>query len=228
MYFSKTPSIAKYFFKDIIWTAPIIIGERASGWVEGKEKIIYLTFDDGPTPEITEWTLNELKKFNAKATFFCIGKNIEQHPEILRKIISENHSVGNHTYDHLNGWKTKAKEYLQNVEKCNFVISNFLNPKLLFRPPYGKIRPSQYSNLKSQYSIIMWDVLSGDFDQNISGEKCFNNVVKNAKSGSIVVFHDSLKASKNLFYALPKTLEYFSEKGFGFEKVSTHEKICPS
>lgn len=207
-------SIAKFFFKKITWNIPT------------EEKIIYLTFDDGPTPEITEWTLNELRKFNAKATFFCIGKNVEKYPELFQKIISENHATGNHTYNHLNGWKTNSKDYFQNVKKCNFIISQFLNPKseiqhpkLFFRPPYGKLTPYQYLIINKKYSIIMWDVLSGDFDQRNSGEKCFRKVVRTARNGSVVVFHDSEKAKKNLFYALPKTLEYFSERGFTFEKL---------
>lgn len=237
MYFTKTPFLAKHLFKEITWSIPT------------KEKIIYLSFDDGPTPEITEWTLDLLKKYNAKATFFCIGKNIEKYPEIFRKIISENHSIGNHTYDHLNGWKTSTEEYIGNVEKCKRVIgrletedrrkrtedgrrkteddkkekkikqlptTDYRLPTTLFRPPYGKILKSQILNLKSHYNLIMWDILSGDFDQKLSGEKCLNNVVKNAKNGSIVVFHDSVKASKNLFYTLPKTLEFFAEKGYVF------------
>ena len=232
MYFSKTPSIARYLFKGIIWNIPT------------KEKKIYLTFDDGPTPEITEWTLSILKKYNAKATFFCIAKNIEKYPEIFQKIISDDHSIGNHTYDHPNGWKTNTKEYLENVEKCNKVIGNQFSvtskqekrktgglhtkyriQNTLFRPPYGKITYLQYSKLKDPplggrgASIVMWDVLSGDFDQKISGEKCFNNVRENAKEGSVVIFHDSEKASKNLFYALPETLEFFLGKGYSFEAL---------
>lgn len=222
MYFTKTPAIAKRLLKEITWSIPT------------KEKLIYLSFDDGPTPEITEWTLDILKKYNARATFFCIGKNIENHPEIFQKILAENHPIGNHTYDHLNGWKTSAEKYIENVKKCEEVIgkysaadkketritgipvTDYRLPVTLFRPPYGKILNSQISALKPQYSIIMWDVLSGDFDQKISGEKCFDNVIKNAKNGSIVVFHDSEKASRNLFYALPKVLEYFGEGGYGF------------
>lgn len=212
MYFTKTPAFAKRLLKEITWS------------ISTREKEIYLTFDDGPAPEITEWTLDILRKYNAKATFFCIGKNIENHPGLFHKIISENHSIGNHTYDHPNGWKTDTESYLENVKKCEQVINKCqlttANASAkFFRPPYGKILKSHISSLKSQYSIIMWDVLSGDFDQKISGEKCFNNVVKNAKKGSIVVFHDSEKARKNLLYALPKTLEYFGKSGYCFRAL---------
>ena len=198
------------------------------------EKKIFLTFDDGPIPEITPWVLAMLKKFSAKATFFCVGENIEKHPEIFRQIISEGHSIGNHTYNHLNGWKTKTKGYLNNVSRCDSAISNnrlsvnshqtnsppVTDDRLpLFRPPYGRMKQSQISNLKSQYSIVMWDVLSGDFDENTSEEKCLKNVLSKAREGSIVVFHDSVKAKKNLQYVLPKFLEHFSKKGFEFEKL---------
>lgn len=211
MYFPKTPALAKHLFKEVAWSIP------------AKGKKIYLSFDDGPAPEITEWTLDVLKKYNAKATFFCIGKNIEAHPGIFQKILAGNHSIGNHTYDHLNGWKTSAEKYSENVKKCEEAIGKYSSAgkkeTSLFRPPYGKILRSQISALKSRYSIIMWDVLSGDFDQSLSGEKCLNNVIKNARNGSIVVFHDSEKASRNLFYALPKVLEYFEERRYGFGQL---------
>jgi peptidoglycan/xylan/chitin deacetylase (PgdA/CDA1 family) len=192
--------------------------------VPTKEKIIFLTFDDGPVPEITPWVLSVLKEHRAKATFFCVGANIEKHPAIFRQILSEGHSVGNHTYNHLNGWKTKTKEYLENVEKCTnemvngkWLMANGAQP--LFRPPYGKLKRSQISFLSSQFSIIMWDVLSGDFDKTLSGEKCLKNVISKTREGSIVVFHDSIKAQKNLFYALPKFLEHFSKEGYTFEAL---------
>lgn len=179
------------------------------------EKIIYLTFDDGPHSEITPWVLDILKQFNAKATFFCVGENVEKHPEVYQRIISENHSVGNHTYNHVNGWKTKNEIYFDNVKKC----SELVNSKL-FRPPYGKITPSQYSHLTSHYSLIMWDVLSRDFDRNTSKEKCLKNVVKYSREGSIVLFHDSEKAKKNIYYTLPKFLEHFSKNGFSFKAIN--------
>lgn len=178
------------------------------------EKKIFLSFDDGPIPEITPWVIQQLKDFNAKATFFCVGENATKHPEILAQIKSENHQVGHHTFSHLNGWKSKNDTYFLDVEKGNDAC-----PSNLFRPPYGKIKRSQIKALKNKYRIIMWDVLSYDFDKNCSPETCFSNVLKNCRNGSIVVFHDSLKAEKNLRYTLPKVLEYFSKQGFVFEAI---------
>nr|WP_036827596.1 polysaccharide deacetylase family protein [Polaribacter sp. Hel1_85] len=195
-----------------------------------KKKEIFLTFDDGPTPEITEFVLSELKKNNAKATFFCIGKNMKNHPEIFSKIISDGHSIGNHTQNHLKGWKSDNTKYIENVLECENVISSEVeksqNSKLknqnlkLFRPPYGKIKKAQAKELlKNDYKIIMWDVLSADFDTTISGEKCLQNVLKNTKEGSIIVFHDSVKAAERMKYALPNVLKEFSEKGFVFKAI---------
>lgn len=217
----KTPKLVKRMFPNYIWN------------IQTTNKIIYLTFDDGPTPEITNWTLNLLKQYKAKATFFCIGNNIEKHPEIFKDILNDAHAIGNHTHSHIKGWKTLTKNYLIDVEKgqraINTQISNFkfqtpksTNSKIikLFRPPYGQITPNQGKTLiKQGYNIVMWDVLSFDWDNNVSKEKCFNNVISKAKSGSIVVFHDSVKASKNLYYTLPKVLEYFSKKGYRFESI---------
>ncbi len=202
----KTNQLIKKIFSNYIWDLP------------NNENKIYITFDDGPTPEITEWTLNQLHKFNAKATFFCIGDNIRKHPELFQKIKDNDHSVGNHTFNHLNGWETDNKAYLKNVELC----FNELNTEHceLFRPPYGKIKPSQSKKLRnSGYKIIMWDVLSEDFDVTISKEKCLENVITNMQSGSIIVFHDSEKAFPNLEYTLPKVLEIGSKKGFVFDAI---------
>jgi len=207
--FTKTPSLLTSVYPDCLWK------------IKTQEKKLYLTFDDGPIPEITPFVLDELKKWNAKASFFCIGKNIEANPGIFQRIIDEGHSIGNHTYDHLNGWNTSDEVYFQNIEKGAAVLnpkSEIRNPKL-FRPPYGKLKPSQYSHLKSQYSIVMWDVLSFDFDLKIPAEKVLENVLKNAEQGSIIVMHDSLKAKPKVEFALPKILQHFSEKGFKFEKL---------
>lgn len=209
MYFVRPNLLMRKLYSSAIWRVPT------------KEKKIFLTFDDGPIPEVTPWVLSLLKEYKAKATFFCVGANIEKHPEIFRQLISEGYSIGNHTYNHLNGWKTRTREYLENVEQCKSVInSEFrihnLELKLLFRPPYGKMKRAQFSILNSEFSIIMWDVLSGDFDQTISAEKCLNNVLTKTREGSIVVFHDSLKAKNNLFFVLPKFLEHFSKEGFEF------------
>ncbi len=199
-----TPKLAKSLFPDLVWDLP------------SKEKVIYLTFDDGPTPKITDWTLNVLKQYNAKATFFCIGKNIVKHPSIFKRILSEGHSVGNHSYNHLKGWSTKTKVYIENVLKAENVIQN----SKLFRPPYGQIKPKQARQLiRLGYKIIMWKVLAIDWDASVSYTTCLDNVVNNASSGDIVVFHDSVKAANNMQYALPKVLEYFSERGFKFKHI---------
>ena len=189
--------------------------------VPNNEKKVYLTFDDGPTPEITDWTLLQLEKFEAKATFFCIGDNINKFPEIFNSVLSKGHSVGNHTYNHLKGWEISTKEYVENVLLCQEAISKHskisnLKPAI-FRPPYGRIKRTQAKELdKLGYKIIMWDILSADFDAEVTPEQCLHNVFKNVTSGSIIAFHDSKKAFRNLEYALPKTLEFLKEKGFSF------------
>lgn len=206
-YWVKTNRIIKKLFPNYIWDIP------------NNENKVYLTFDDGPTPEITTWVLNQLEQYNAKATFFCIGKNIATHPEIFSQIIEKGHSIGNHTYNHLNGWKTSTSEYIENSVQCAEVSKQFENNKL-FRPPYGKIKATQARKLRQQgYKIIMWDVLSADFDQSITKEECLNNVLSNTKSGSIIVFHDSLKAFENLEYALPRVLQHLAEHHFSFETI---------
>ena len=203
MFYVSPPFIYKWFLRDAVFR------------VETKEKKLYLTFDDGPVPEATPFVLEQLKKYNAKATFFCIGKNMEENPELYKKVLAEGHKTANHTFDHVNGWKTKTADYLANTAKCaELVDSN------LFRPPYGKITFSQYSNLKSNYAVVLWDVLSWDFNIETSPEKCLQNVLKNAKPGSIIVFHDSKKAFKNMSYALPRVLEYFAERGYRFEVLN--------
>lgn len=206
-YWVKTNSLIKAIFSNYIWDMP------------NTENKIYLTFDDGPTPEITEWVLEELHKYNAKACFFCIGNNIEKHPEIFQKVIDQGHSIGNHTFDHLNGWKTSTKEYLENSIQWSIVSDQSPNCKL-FRPPYGKIKASQSRKLRQLgYKIIMWDVLSADYDTAITPKKCLENVLQNVTSGSIIVFHDSVKAYPNLKYTLPKVLKCLKEKGFIFAKL---------
>tara|TARA_R110000772_G_scaffold216756_1_gene327241 strand:+ start:87 stop:743 length:657 start_codon:yes stop_codon:yes gene_type:complete len=207
-----------------------------------KSNAIFLTFDDGPIPNITPWVIQELKKNNAKATFFCIGENIKKNPDIFKTLISEGHSIGNHTYSHLNGWKTKVSEYVNNVilseaeankwSKKSTIknLSTTAPPdgragsakeeQSLFRPPYGKITTKQSKILQERgCKIIMWDILSADYNTSISEEKCLQNVLKSIAPGSIVVFHDSLKAEKNLRYALPKVLDFISEKGWKCERI---------
>lgn len=211
-YWVKTNVLIKKLFSGYIWDIPNI------------EKKIYLTFDDGPTPEITDWVLQLLKEHNAKASFFTIGKNILENPAIFKRIIAEGHNIGNHTHNHLNGWQTATKTYIENFESCNLSISNLIttaNHSKIFRPPYGKIKRQQANYIKAQgYRIIMWDVLSADFDSGITKEQCLDNVVLNIKSGSIIVFHDSVKAFENLQYVLPRTLKFITENHYSFGTIN--------
>jgi len=217
----KTPKAARRLFPAALWK------------VRTREKILYLTFDDGPIVEVTPLVLDELKKYNARATFFCVGKNIEANPEIFHRISEEGHTIGNHTQDHLNGWQTANSLYFESVEKCAATM-NALGQKALltsdtggldveergfFRPPYGKISPSQYNQLKKHYKIVMWDVLTHDFDLKVTKEQVLGNVLKNATPGSIIVFHDSLKAKEKVLYALPLVLEHYSKLGYTFEAL---------
>lgn len=232
----KIPLVVKKMFPNYVWDIPT------------RDKVLYLTFDDGPTPEITHWVLNTLKSFDAKATFFCIGKNIETHPDIFKAIFNDGHAIGNHTYNHIKGWKTYTEDYVGNVLKAEHVMSSefgvqslkfqkitdseinmqqstISNQKStinnLFRPPYGQITPKQGRELIALgYKIIMWDVISFDWDKTVSEETCLNNVITKSTNGSIIVFHDSVKASRNMQYTLPKTLEYFSRKGYVFKTIT--------
>ena len=182
-----------------------------------REKILYLSFDDGPEPEVTGFVLDTLKRYDAKATFFCIGKNVQEYPEVYKRILLEGHRVGNHTHNHLNGWKVGDREYLENVQAAAHYIDSDL-----FRPPYGRIGFFQASLLQRaplNYKIIMWEVLSADFDVRLRGEECARNVIRKAGPGSIVVFHDSRKAFDRLRGALPVVLEHFSGLGYRFEGV---------
>lgn len=208
-YFIKTNRLIKRIFADYVWDIP------------SSEKKVYLTFDDGPTPEITTWVLNQLNLFGAKATFFCIGNNIEKHPDLFQSLVSSGHIIGNHTYNHSNGWKTKTADYVANTILCSDIIQQLaLKNSKLFRPPYGKIKHSQAKELQAAgYKIIMWDVLSADFDKSISPQQCFENVVKNIVPGSIIVFHDSKKAFRNLEYTLPKTLQFLKENQYRAEGI---------
>lgn len=206
-YLITNPWLLRKFYKDCIWQMP-----------KTSEKKIYLTFDDGPHPIATPFVLEELKKYNAKATFFCIGKNVVEHPELYKRIIDEGHKVGNHTYNHLNGWKTEDALYMDNIAEAKKYIDSDL-----FRPPYGRITKFQLQLLKKskfKLRIIMWSVLSGDFDQKLSPEKCLKNVVENIKNNSIIVFHDSEKAFTRLRYVLPETLKTLTGKGFQFDKIT--------
>lgn len=204
MYIVKAPSILKKAFPTLIWK------------LEESSKRIFLTFDDGPIPVVTENIQNLLKSYNIPATFFCVGENIKKNPRIFEKLIEDGHAIGNHTYNHLNGWKTPLDDYMENVLKCEE-----LTQSLLFRPPYSAITPKQIKALqKNNFKIIMWDVITGDFDQKITPEKCLNNTIENTEPGSLVVFHDHIKAWPRTQYALPKAIEYWLEKGYEFSKIT--------
>ena len=192
--------------------------------VKTDKKVIYLTFDDGPIPEITEFVLETLENYNAKATFFCIGDNIEKHPNIFQQVANQGHTVGNHTYNHLKGWNTEDEIYIENFKKCTDIIEKNLISHTSyfishFRPPYGRIKKSQAHEILKTHEIIMWDVLSGDYDQSIEKETVLKKSIQYSEAGSIVLFHDSIRASKNMMYALPRFLEHFSNQGFTFKKL---------
>lgn len=206
MYIVKPPYPLRMIYPSLIWRFSV------------SAKMLFITFDDGPVPFITPWILDTLKSYGAKATFFCVGENVTRYPEIYHRILSEGHTAGNHTYNHLNGWKTRTAAYLDNITKCSAVVKSNL-----FRPPYGKLKRKQIrsSYLHDNYRIIMWDVLSYDYDQKVSPEKCLQNVLKYAREGSVIVFHDNIKAEKNLRYTLPQVLEYYSKKGFTFCAIAS-------
>jgi peptidoglycan/xylan/chitin deacetylase (PgdA/CDA1 family) len=206
-YFVKTPWWLKRIYASYTWSIP------------SNEKTLYLTFDDGPHPEATPFVLKQLKDHNALATFFCIGKNVVAYPEIYRQIMNEGHVTGNHTYNHLNGWQTNNDIYLKDIALAAKEIDSNL-----FRPPYGRITSFQAKNLKAvmrgkEPKVIMWDVLSADFDTDCTPEQCLANVILPTVSGSIIIFHDSEKAFSNLQYALPRMLKYFTEKGYLFKSI---------
>lgn len=180
---------------------------------------LYLTFDDGPMPGPTDFVLEELNKVSARATFFCIGDNIRKHPELFKKILSGGHAIGNHTFNHINGWRTKTKEYLDNISLFDSHLPVDFPGTKLFRPPYGRITPSQIKAMKN-FRIIMWDVLSLDYSKKLSPEDCLDNTIDAIRPGSIIVFHDSLKAEKNMRFALPRLLQYFVKSGYTFQRLT--------
>lgn len=179
-----------------------------------KEKTLYLTFDDGPIPDVTPSILKILKMHEIKATFFCVGDNIRKYPDIFEQIVQDGHSIGNHTYHHLKGWRTTKDEYLLDIEKCQKLTGS-----KLFRPPYGRGTKAQYKTLKESYEIVMWDIMSGDFDSSLSPQKCLSNILKYSSNGSIIVFHDNIKAKERVLYALPRAIDHWLEKGFKFEAL---------
>jgi len=207
-YFTKTPTIVKPLVRDLIWN------------FNPDKPILYLTFDDGPVLGVTDKVLAILDRYKAKATFFCVGENVRKNPDLFSLIIEKEHAVANHTFSHLNGWKTANFSYYKNVLEAEKLIESDL-----FRPPYGRITRQQVKVLKKRYKIIMWDVLSGDFDVNLKPESCIKNVINAAGPGSIIVFHDSLKAKKNILDSLPKILEHYTEKGYTFKSINRNEEF---
>ena len=191
----KPPKFLVNWLPELVWDIP-------------EERDVFLTFDDGPTPGVTEWILEELARYGAKATFFCLGSNVEAHPELYRRIVAEGHRVGNHTYSHLKGWGTDVGEYVDDVDRAAGVIGGSL-----FRPPYGRIAPVQSRALAPRYRIVMWNIISRDYNRSLSPRICLENVIRHVRPGDIVVFHDSKKASRNMRYALHGTLEYLHSKG---------------
>ncbi|WP_075590992.1 polysaccharide deacetylase family protein [Labilibacter marinus] len=175
-----------------------------------QSKDVYVTFDDGPIPEITPWVLDEADKWNAKLTFFCVGENVHKHPAIFKEVINRGHAVGNHTYNHLKAWNTERSSYFENIDLADQVIHS-----KIFRPPYGQLYPWDIKPLRSRFDkVVMWDILSKDYDTKLSGEQVYKNIENHIRPGSIIVFHDSLKAEQRMKYAFPKTLELIAQKGY--------------
>lgn len=209
MYLHFTPLPVQWLFSQYTWRKKVNGGKK-----------IFLTFDDGPVPEVTSFVLSVLEKYNAKATFFCVGDNVRKYPDILQEVVGAGHSPGNHTFHHLNGWNTEKDPYLQNVEDCGREIQQLTGRSPhLFRPPYGRIRSEQSALLRKSFEIVMWDVLTGDFDKTLSREECLQKSIRYTKNGSVVVFHDNPKAFHNLSYVLPRYLEHFSARGFTFHAL---------
>jgi peptidoglycan/xylan/chitin deacetylase (PgdA/CDA1 family) len=202
----RVPAIIKWLYKELVWN------------IKTNEKTVYLTFDDGPIPDVTPFVLDTLKNYGAKATFFCVGENIFKNPEVFNQIVKEGHTIGNHTFNHLNGWKTNVKTYYDNIMKCENLITKD-NTKKLFRPPYGRITSKQIQVLRESFKIIMWDVLSADYEKSITAEQCLRNTLSSTRNGSIVLFHDHVKTFKKIKYVLPKYLEELSKKGYTFKAL---------
>lgn len=196
----RAPGIIKRLFPDFVWR------------YNSDEKKVYLTFDDGPIPESTLWTLDLLMEKKIKATFFCVGDNVRKYPDLYRRIVEEGHAVGNHTHNHLKGWYSNTQKYVENV----ILASDYIESKL-FRPPYGLIKRSQAKHLKTDYKIVMWDVLSGDYRQDISPERCYNDVLKKVRPGSILLFHNHLKSEKNMRYTIPRLIDELHQQGYEFD-----------
>lgn len=206
MLIEQTPDFIRKLIPGAVWRLP------------QKEKTVYLTFDDGPIPEVTPWVLDLLRKYNIKATFFCVGDNVRKYPEVFKMVVSAGHSVGNHTFNHLQGFKVRSGKYVENVELADsYIRSN------LFRPPHGHLRIRQGTKLSKKFRFVMWDVITRDYNRKLSGEYVLNVVKRYARNGSIIVFHDSIKAEENMKYALPRAIEFLLSEGYKFEKITEEE-----
>ena len=213
MYLIKTPRVIQKLFPAFHWRIDCPTAQPT----------LYLTFDDGPIPQVTPWVLDQLAEYDAKATFFCVGNNVRRYPAVLQQVIDAGHTVGNHTMHHLDGWKTDNVPYFHDVRHCAKQLKTSL-----FRPPYGRLKPSQVQFLQRHYEIVMWDVLSGDFDPELTADDCYDNVIDNARPGSIVVLHDSLKAEEKVRDILPRLLAYYTERGYTFDRLTAELVTSPS
>lgn len=208
VHYTSTPALIRSLTrKRLTWNIP------------GRPDELFLTFDDGPVPEVTPEVLDILENYSVKATFFCVGDNVRKHPDVYEAIRKAGHATGNHTFHHLNGWKTPAAEYLSDIAQCRSMVES-----RLFRPPYGRIRPSVVKHLQFEYKIVMWSVLTGDYNRELSPEQVLTNSIASTRSGSIIVFHDSIKASPNMLFALPRFLDHFISKGFKFSTIEADNR----
>ncbi len=208
MYLHQTPRLLQKLLPTLTWRNP-------------SDRSVYLTFDDGPIPEVTPRVLEILSHYQAKATFFCVGDNINKYPLVFKEVIDHGHRIGNHTQHHINGWQTTSTAYQREVQQCQQTIDTHYSTteKPLFRPPYGRLKPAQWRQLKRNYDIVMWDVLSADYKEDLSPKVCLRKTIQYTRPGSIVVFHDSLKSWKRLGFVLPRFLHYFSSKGYTFDTL---------
>lgn len=210
MYFFKTPKLFEYCYPEAIWH-----GDR-------NNKRVYLTFDDGPVPIVTDYILDLLSEYGIKATFFCVGENVKYHPKIFNRLAEEGHNIGNHTYNHLNGWKVSDNEYLENIQKCTDIIrqAGYQDSLPLFRPPYGRIRRKTLKEISKTYKIIMWDVLSYDFAVRISNETCLSKSLKHTNNGSIIIFHDSIKTYEKIKLVISQYIMSLLEENYEFCRIN--------
>ncbi|MCO6485883.1 MAG: polysaccharide deacetylase family protein [Saprospiraceae bacterium] len=205
MYLVKTPRLIQALFPGFQWRH------------ETEDRVVHLTFDDGPIPEVTPWVLDQLARYDARATFFCVGHNIEKYPEIYDQVVREGHLTGNHTYNHLDGWNTDNATYFRNIRKGARMVES-----PLFRPPYGHLKPSQARFLRRHYQLVMWDVLSGDFDRDLRPELCLDNIIRHVRPGSIIVLHDNIKSFDTLRFVLPRLLRFLESEGYRCTAVPVH------